>query len=662
MNHYKRLLILLLLCTGWPALAQPPALQSNTYDSLSLEDLMNIKITVASITELTPRQSPGIITYITAEDIRSLGARDLMEVLRHVPGFEFGVDVEGVVGLGVRGNWAHEGKVVLFVDGIEMNEGLYSTTQFGNHYPVENIERIEIIRGPGSALHGGFAAYAVINIITRTPANNTEVSATGYQGTSTEAPTRTGVNAYFGKAKNNNSFSLSLNASNAQRSHDPYTDIYGDRYDMASNSHLQNLFINAAAKISGLSLRIISDQYRIQSRDEYVEIGEKTGWMEFNKNTLETRYNINIGKKLKIIPSAQISTEVSWSSPKKDLDTDPEPFRINTLVYSGSVNSTYDYSERLNISAGVSAQSENAKKYIDGDLFNTTQTNRFINENYAGFAQLLYKARWVNFVTGFRYNYNHRYNDAWVPRIGITREFKNFHLKALYSRAFRAPSIQNIDLSENIQPEFTDVYELEAGVKITSDAYLTVNTFKILTSDPIVYYVDTLSGNDAYTNYSTTGSIGLDVVFQLKKKWGSFDFNNSFYKPIDGSDLSLYAVPGTNDMHLGLARCKTNATLRINLSQQWLAGMTLNWLGRRYAITTTDDTTGEPVYSELDPFFLMNAYVEYKVRSVKGLSLRMSIRNILDQQEWFVQPYNSNHAPLPGMGREFQVRISYQNF
>jgi outer membrane cobalamin receptor len=92
-----------------------------------------------------------------------------MEVLRNVPGFEFGLDVEGVVGLGIRGNWAHEGKVVLFIDGQEMNESLYSTLQFGNHYPVEHIDRIEIIRGPGSALHGGFAAYAVINIITRTP-------------------------------------------------------------------------------------------------------------------------------------------------------------------------------------------------------------------------------------------------------------------------------------------------------------------------------------------------------------------------------------------------------------------------------------------------------------------------------------------------------------
>lgn len=78
-----------------------------------------------------------------------------MQVLQLIPGFDFGVDVEGIVGIGVRGNWAHEGKVLMLWDGLEMNEDLYSTLQFGGHYPVGQIKRIEIIRGPGSAIYGG---------------------------------------------------------------------------------------------------------------------------------------------------------------------------------------------------------------------------------------------------------------------------------------------------------------------------------------------------------------------------------------------------------------------------------------------------------------------------------------------------------------------------
>ena len=60
---------------------------------------MSIPITVASTKALTTRESPGIVTLITSDEIAASGARDLIDVLRQVPGFEFGVDVQGTVGL-----------------------------------------------------------------------------------------------------------------------------------------------------------------------------------------------------------------------------------------------------------------------------------------------------------------------------------------------------------------------------------------------------------------------------------------------------------------------------------------------------------------------------------------------------------------------------------
>src|SRR4051812_12335517 len=76
-----------------------------------LEKLINQLIAVASKKPLNTRESPSIVTLITDEEIRRSGARDMIDVLRMVPGFDFGVDVEGVTGLGLRGNWAHEGKI-----------------------------------------------------------------------------------------------------------------------------------------------------------------------------------------------------------------------------------------------------------------------------------------------------------------------------------------------------------------------------------------------------------------------------------------------------------------------------------------------------------------------------------------------------------------------
>ena len=113
---------------------------------------MNINVSVASILPSTGRESPGIITVITADEINRTGVQDLMQVLQQVPGFDFGVDVEGVIGIGVRGNWAHEGKALLLWDGMELNEDLYATLQFVQHYPIDRIKQIEVIRGPGSAV------------------------------------------------------------------------------------------------------------------------------------------------------------------------------------------------------------------------------------------------------------------------------------------------------------------------------------------------------------------------------------------------------------------------------------------------------------------------------------------------------------------------------
>lgn len=132
-----------------------------------LEALINSLISVSSKKAINTREAPGIISLITEDDIKNSGARDLIDVLRMIPGIDFGVDIEGVVGLGMRGNWANEGKILILLDGQETNEILYASSQLGNRFPVDLIKRIEIIRGPGSAIYGGYAEYGVINIITK---------------------------------------------------------------------------------------------------------------------------------------------------------------------------------------------------------------------------------------------------------------------------------------------------------------------------------------------------------------------------------------------------------------------------------------------------------------------------------------------------------------
>ena len=110
------------------------AIDSGSGAELALFDLdaqLQAETTVASaVRARSVRETPGVVTVLTRDELRSAGARDLLEALTLlVPGFQAGVDVTGVVDVGFRGLWAHEGKVLLLLDGIEMNELLFGTLQ-----------------------------------------------------------------------------------------------------------------------------------------------------------------------------------------------------------------------------------------------------------------------------------------------------------------------------------------------------------------------------------------------------------------------------------------------------------------------------------------------------------------------------------------------------
>src|SRR4051794_9851238 len=102
----------------------PPPAPLPDITELSLDDLLNVQTFVATKTSTTMRDSPAVITIVTREEIVNSGARDLIDVLNLVGGFAFASDVNGVVGVGFRGNWGHEGKILLLVDGQTVNEGL----------------------------------------------------------------------------------------------------------------------------------------------------------------------------------------------------------------------------------------------------------------------------------------------------------------------------------------------------------------------------------------------------------------------------------------------------------------------------------------------------------------------------------------------------------
>ena len=115
--------------------------------------------------------APSAVTVITRDEIRRFGYRDLNDVLSAAIGF-FTVDDRSYPHLGVRGFQRPgdlDNRVLLLVDGLPLNDPVYDSAPLATYSPVDvaHLERVEVVRGPGSSLYGTNAIFAVINLVTR---------------------------------------------------------------------------------------------------------------------------------------------------------------------------------------------------------------------------------------------------------------------------------------------------------------------------------------------------------------------------------------------------------------------------------------------------------------------------------------------------------------
>jgi outer membrane receptor protein involved in Fe transport len=163
---------LLMLWTAGPVRPQDTG-------ALSLEDLLKTKITTATKTQVSVRDAPAALTVITRADIQRYGYRNLTEALARVPevhthyqGFSTTADF--------RGFWQSDinRRILYLVNGQKVNDPLQSGDfdDPGVFADLSNVERIEIIRGPGAALYGTVAVLGVVNVITRAVPPDTKTS------------------------------------------------------------------------------------------------------------------------------------------------------------------------------------------------------------------------------------------------------------------------------------------------------------------------------------------------------------------------------------------------------------------------------------------------------------------------------------------------------
>ena len=154
---------------AFPVPAHPQQSSDSDLTQTSLEDLMNINITSVSKKEQKTSQAPGAIFVINQDDIRRSGALNIPDLLRMVPGLDVAQIDAGKWAISARGfNGQYSNKLLVLIDGRTVYTPIFAGVFWDSqNVPLDTIERIEVIRGPGAAVWGSNAVNGVINIITQ---------------------------------------------------------------------------------------------------------------------------------------------------------------------------------------------------------------------------------------------------------------------------------------------------------------------------------------------------------------------------------------------------------------------------------------------------------------------------------------------------------------
>ncbi len=203
------------LCNGTPAvrrfaivlailaLAERPAGSQQKVGDLtqvSIENLMNMEVTSASRKEQRISDVATAIFVISKEDIRRSGATNIPDLLRMVPGLDVTQMNANTWAITARGfNSQFADKLLVLIDGRAVYTPLFGGAFWDTQdVPLEDIERIEVIRGPGGSVWGANAVNGVINVITKKAADTQGVLVSGGAGTHAK---EFGTVQYGGKAK-----------------------------------------------------------------------------------------------------------------------------------------------------------------------------------------------------------------------------------------------------------------------------------------------------------------------------------------------------------------------------------------------------------------------------------------------------------------------------
>ncbi len=641
------------------------------------------RLLVSATKRVVPlRKAPAIATVITDDEIRDMGARNLMDVLKTIPGLGISINEQGVRMFEVRGiTTTLSEKILLMMDGHPLNTAYVGSalSYVYDDLTVENIAQVEVVRGPGSALYGANAFTAVINIITKKPssmAGGGEVKVSGGSFGTRK------MNVLGGRIFENSLQILynldywktdgpDLEISQDRLTGTPFTTTPGKAHKdfEKTDLFLKILYKNLAfqgeylAKDRGTYAGFnyaLTDGNSWHINNYWGEVSYNHTFSDILSSTVKVYYDhFEQEPKLVLMPPLPGFSEGIIGAPKlknrttgSEIQIDYDPFTNNHLITGLLYEkiSQYDVKHIANFNPLTGAPLGQLQDISSWGNFNKDVKR----EIYAAYFQDEWELRDnLSLTLGTRYDHYSDFGETINPRAGLVWGItEKIDLKLLYGEAFRAPNFVELYNANNpviagnpdLQPETIKTYEVGFTYRFAKPYTIDLNYFHSEIGELISW--DTSTSPAQYINKGGSENNGFEIV--LTGEYSKSNYWNISY---------TYQDPKDADTKLRLPNVPYHrASLNFNhqLSQYITAHTDLLWTGTR--VRSAGDPRPEmPSYMVVDLTFTARNFF-------KTFEIQCAFHNLFDKQ--YEDPDTSGMSQyipndFPRDGISANVNISY---
>ncbi len=710
-KNYAPFCISFIIVLGWALMSnwafaqtQDTILTLDNLKELSLEELMNIMVVTASGKEQKISEAPSTMRVITAQQIQERGYEKLEDVLRDI----VGVDLVHVYGhaptfITFRGMYGDENRRILFmIDGIVENDLMGDFKMGGPAYSLHNVERIEIMWGPGSALYGANAFGAVINIITQ---KGEDINGLHYQKGYGSFNTSVD-NVLLGIKKSNIDLALSASLFNTDG---PF---FANRHPRYSNSYVNNAYSfngNIIYTIKKFKTTLGGRVYQTpgghgeltqsptvllglpaQGNENSGKAGQMQSDFNGEKATRQESFARTIFLQSEYTPNSKLTLfvrgqyrETGRSDKSYDYQNLPgtnyiirNRFALYANRIKGEISANYIFTEHHTLSAGVQYSQDNLERgfreTIPDTRFDTIEnipvTNLLatfkpreyiIQDNIGAYLQYVLNTTLLNktnLTIGGRYDNNSVYGTTINPRVGIINQpDEKITFKLLYGSAFRAPtnfelySIGGIRIANpDLKPEKIQTYE--ANIIYAPEKILLVqaNLFQNELRDVIVQDAPAPGGKVQNQNVGTASIKGIEanlVIITAKSVEAFLGF--TYQKGIQNNGTISSNIPN-------IATVKGNVGISIHFAKLLSISLIENWVGDRSV------PVSNPL-GRVDGYFISNLVISTNKLFNNRISASLNIRNLFNQTYYDpgIRSADGNFYPTvhnqPGINGLFKI-------